>query len=88
MPHAKERTVNQESVDIWAKSFVETKIIQAEGKNWKTTRDIFGEITEDKSIMKQERSYWRKNDFRDQKEALRNYKHYNTNEKLGKRIIR
>ena len=53
MSHAKERTVNQESVDIWAKSFVEIKTIQAEGKNWKTIMDIFREITEDKSIMKQ-----------------------------------
>ena len=64
MSHAKERTVNQESVDIWAKSFVEIKTIQAEGKNLETIMNIFGE------------------------EALRNYKNYNINEKLGKRFIR
>lgn len=43
MSHAKERTVNQESVDIWAKSFVEIKTSQAEGKNLETIMNIFGE---------------------------------------------
>lgn len=38
--------------------------------------------------MNQERNYWGIKDFGDQKGTCSNYKNHNTNEELGKRVIR
>lgn len=76
-PHAEERTVNQESIDIWRKSFEVKRKNSGRRKQQQITIDILREIREDNSIMKQERNYWGTKEFREQKGALGNYKNCN-----------